>query len=156
MKSTRTIVRSIIAALFLSLSGFAVLPIRAQELDGRLTIESFPVGYEPKGLTFDGVNVWIVNLGDETVTKLRASDGAELPQGIVFDGANIWTADSYLYTLTKLRASDGELLGTFPTGENPAALAFDGGNIWVTNYFDDNVWRIRAKNGRHRGTIAVG
>jgi hypothetical protein len=39
------------------------------------TIETFPVGNGAQGLTFDGTNVWCANLLDDTVIKLRASDG---------------------------------------------------------------------------------
>ena len=56
-----------------------------------------------------------------TVTKLRASDGANLgtfkvgidPTGLAFDGANIWVANIGDNTVSKLRASDGATLGTF-------------------------------------------
>ena len=41
---------------------------------------SFSVGGVPYGVTFDGANIWVVN-GGNTVTKLRAADGANL--GIV-------------------------------------------------------------------------
>jgi len=39
------------------------------------TIETFPVGNGAQGLTFDGTNIWCANLLDDTVIKLRASDG---------------------------------------------------------------------------------
>src|ERR1700686_5646417 len=56
----------------------------------------------PYGLAFDGQNIWSANSGEGTVTKLRASDGAELgtfpaghlATGVVFDGANIWGTNS--------------------------------------------------------------
>src|ERR1700682_4819646 len=39
---------------------------------------SFKVGQNPYGIAFDGANMWVTNNGDSTVTKLRASDGANL------------------------------------------------------------------------------
>jgi hypothetical protein len=39
---------------------------------------SFKVGDNPYGIAFDGTNMWVSNNGDNTVTKLRANDGANL------------------------------------------------------------------------------
>ena len=58
---------------------------------------SFAVGSAPFGVAFDGANIWVANSGGNNVTKLPASDGANLgtfavgdsPQGVAFDGANI-------------------------------------------------------------------
>src|SRR5215469_5836952 len=106
----------------------------------------FQVGNNPSRLVFDGSNIWVTNAMDNTVTKLQASDGANLgtfvvgsqPAGIAFDGANIWVANFYGDAVTKLRASDGVTLGTYSTGPAsfgpfPASITFDGANIWVTN-----------------------
>ena len=88
-----------------------------------------------------------------SVTKLRASDGANLgnfaagvfPWGIAYDGANIWVANqgpncpgmgSDPGSVMKYRASDGANLGTFISGQCPSGLAFDGANLWVANEFD--------------------
>src|SRR5689334_561748 len=125
------------------LGGFSVLPANAQQLDEPALIQSFPVGNGPVYLAFDGANIWCTNFDDNTVTKLRASDGViqgtfpvgDFPLFLTFDGANIWVANSSgSPTVTKLRASDGELLGTFSAGpSNPSGIAWDGANIWVTN-----------------------
>src|SRR5215471_11278561 len=64
---------------------------------------NFPVGTSPVAVTFDGANIWVVNAFDNTVTKLRANDGANLgtfavgqgPIGVAFDGANIWTSNTF-------------------------------------------------------------
>ncbi|PYV37464.1 MAG: hypothetical protein DMG06_27990 [Acidobacteria bacterium] len=95
----------------------------------------------PEGLAFDGANIWVTNFGDGTVTKLRASDGANQatfqvgasPVGVTFDGANIWVANGGAEAVTKLRASDGANVDSFLVGGNPHGVAFDGANIWVTN-----------------------
>ena len=52
-------------------------------------------------MAFDGANIWVANPLLNTVTKLRASDGAALgtfpagpfPYGVAFDGANIWVVN---------------------------------------------------------------
>ncbi|MFZ1133786.1 MAG: hypothetical protein WAN69_02490 [Candidatus Korobacteraceae bacterium] len=70
------------------------------------------------GIAFDGANIWVASesdIGSGIVTKLRASDGANLgtfpapgdPIGIAFDGANIWVTNTSYGSVTKLRASDG-------------------------------------------------
>ena len=35
-----------------------------------------PVGTAPRGVAFDGTNIWVVNSGSNNVTKLKASDGS--------------------------------------------------------------------------------
>jgi len=83
--------------------------------------QDFAVGTAPVGIAFDGANVWVANASDNTVTKVRASDGVPLgtfavgssPKGMVFDGSNIWVANSGSSSVTKLQASDGTNVGTF-------------------------------------------
>src|SRR6202035_3883971 len=58
----------------------------------------FDVGSQPYGLCFDGANLWAANFGGNTVTKVRANDGAVLgtftvgsqPYGVTYDGASVW------------------------------------------------------------------
>ena len=83
------------------------------------------------------------DLATATLTKLRASDGANLgtlPRGAPlpaawrFDGANVWVANYGSGNVTKLRASDGARPGHLPR-DGPASngVAFDGANIWVAD-----------------------
>lgn len=125
---------------------------------------SFPVGSNPTGVAFDGTNIWVANYGSNNVTKLRASDGANLgtftvgdnPVAIAFDGANIWTANENSNNVTKLRVSDGVNLGTFAVGTFPQGIAFDGANIWVSNNSSNNVTKLRTSDGANLGTFTVG
>jgi len=111
---------------------------------------SFQVGGQPFGVAFDGANIWVTNAGASFVTKLRASDGANLGNfsvgsaslGVAFDGANIWVANQGSNTVTKLRASDGANLGNFGVGNQPAGVAFDGANIWVANQGSNTVSKL--------------
>ena len=122
---------------------------------------SFKVGDNPYGLAFDGANMWVSNNGDNTVTKLRANDGASLgtfnvggaPMGVAFDGANIWVVNSSPNTVSKLRASDGANLGEFAVGLAPSFAAFDGEAIWVTNTQSTSVTKLRASDGKVLGTF---
>jgi hypothetical protein len=59
-------------------------------------------------LLYDGANIW-VTVSPNTVSKLRASDGAFLgffnrggvSTGIAFDGANIWVGNGLGTTVSK-------------------------------------------------------
>src|SRR5437762_4032481 len=66
--------------------------------------QDFPVGVPggslPIGLAFDGANIWVADLGNSTVIKMRASDGTVVgtffagnpnvsPWGLAFDGSSI-------------------------------------------------------------------
>src|SRR6476661_9936404 len=138
MNTTRTIILALCSALFIVASQF---PSAEAQLDQPNLIETFPAGSVPTYMAFDGENIWVLNQGDDSVTKLRASDGSVQgnfllilgPQGIVFDGSNIWVSSFSLAKLIKLRASDGSLLGIFRVGQGPQGLTFDGANIWVAN-----------------------
>ena len=130
-------------------------------------VASFEVGNTPTNLAFDGANIWLTNLGSNTVTKLRASDGASLCTfsvgrcgGVAFDGANIWVSCGQPSQspgfVAKLRASDGTILGKFPVGDLPQVVAFDGANIWVANYQSATVTKLRASDGSALGTFPAG
>ena len=125
---------------------------------------SFGVGSRPSGVSYDGTNVWVANTDSDTVTKLRASDGAVLgtfavgshPVGVTVDRANVWVVNGQSDNVTKLRGSDGTVLGTYAVGSHPEGIAFDGTNMWVTNSASDNVTQLRASDGSVLRTRAVG
>ncbi len=127
---------------------------------------SFATPGGSSGVVFDGASIWVANLGPNSVSKLRASDGAVLgtfpvgdsPVAVAFDGANIWVGNQNSRNVNKLRASDGTVLGTFAVGTTIRHLgvAFDGTNIWVTNNGDNSVSKLRASDGAVLGTFPVG
>ena len=103
------------------------------------------------------------NFASNTVTKLRASDGAALgtttnvsaPLGLAFDGTNIWAANNLgSGAVTKVRASDGVILGTFRTFAGfPGQVAFDGDNVWVTH--STTLTKLRASDGGVLATLVL-
>ena len=122
------------------------------------------VGSQPRFTAFDGSNIWVTNSANNTVTKLRASDGSSqgtfavgtTPFGIVFDGVSIWVTNSNSGNVTKLRASDGAVQGTFAVGGGPSGIAFDGTNIWVAIDGANTVKKLQASDGTLLGTFPVG
>ncbi|MBN2099818.1 MAG: YncE family protein, partial [Dehalococcoidia bacterium] len=70
----------------------------------------YVVGDGPVAAAFDGVNVWVANFTADTMTKLRASDGAVLgtyavgvsPSGVAYDGVSVWVTNQTDATVTKL------------------------------------------------------
>ena len=166
MNTAKTLPLALVSSLFLGLTALLPLAAKAQPLDpADFQIQSFPVGNGPRGITFDGANIWVTNDGDGTVTKLRASDGTNLgtfssgggnPEWITFDGANIWVSNTGSSNVTKLRASDGAVLDRFHVRGIPEGTAYDGANIWVTSYYDGTVTKLRASDGVVLGVYHVG
>lgn len=119
------------------------------------------VGSNPKGIAFDGANVWVASTLSNNVTKLRVSDGVVqgtfalggAARGAAFDGSNVWVTHGS-GSVTKLRVSDGTNLGTFSVGLNPSGVAFDGVNIWVASA--TGLTKLRASDGVVQGTFAAG
>ena len=143
-------------------------PVKAALLrwyDNNSSGATFVVGNEAGVLAFDGASMWVTNNGDDTVSKLLASDGTVLgtfpvsdePNGVAYDGANIWVATAS-GNLHKLRASDGASLGTFFLGGNLRLLAFDGSHMWVTGApgFVDAVAKVRVSDGAVQGSFSAG
>ena len=68
------------------------------------------MGSISRDLAFDGVNLWVVNSGDDTVMRLRGSNGAIehtyaveiFPVAILFDGSNIWVTNNDSNTVDKI------------------------------------------------------
>jgi len=126
----------------------------------------YAVGSSPDGVAFDGANIWVVNLGSTTVSKLRTSDGTcagvanppgssvtacsfavgSAPLGVAFDGANLWVTNQSSTTVTKLRASDGTCNGVAnPPGSSVTACSFAVGSYPMGVAFDGaNIWVANA------------
>ena len=125
---------------------------------------TFQTGIDPLGIAFDGAHIWVTNGGENTVSKIRASDGANVgtfpvgsePRRMAFDGANIWVTNWNGSSVMKLRASDGQVLQTIPTGSRPGGIAFDGSNIWVASYDAGTVAKLRVSDGTVLGTFSAG
>src|SRR5438874_1834473 len=101
-------------------------------------------------------------VGDRTVTKLRAADGAIRgtypgpggPAGIAFDGKNLWVANHDRpppggagETVTCVRPSDGANLGNVYVGPAPWFVIADGSELWVTSLYAGLVTQLDTTSG---------
>jgi hypothetical protein len=94
---TRIAFLAFLPLTLLVLNGIMLPTLSAQQPRPELyTVEEFAVGNGPDNFTSDGSNIWVSNSSDNTLTKLRASDGTSLgtfpvgnhPQRLAFDGSN--------------------------------------------------------------------
>jgi YVTN family beta-propeller protein len=77
----------------------------------RLRGATIPVGADPRGVAFDGTNIWVTNTGSGTVSKINPTTNTVTatvtvgtnPEGVAFDGTNIWVANYGSNTVSKIR-----------------------------------------------------
>ncbi len=128
-------------------------------------VNTYSVGNAPEGIAFDGANMWVTNNTDNTVMKIRASDGTLLgtystgansaPYELAFDGTYMWVTLQTKNQVVKL-GSDGSVQGTYGVGNGPIGIAFDGANIWVANGTSDTVTELQASTGNLINTYLTG
>ena len=96
----------------------------------------------PEAAAFDGTYVWMATQFNNTVTRVRASDGRDQRERIIVGKATggvdlcRWiclVANLLSNNVMKITPSTGAIAGTYAVGDGPGGLAFDGANIWVAN-----------------------
>jgi len=129
-------------------------------------VTTVSVGFsQPVGALFDGGNVWITDIGADTLLKLDAAGGilqtvtvGSTPVFPVFDGTNIWVPNAQGASVTVVRASTGAVLTTL-TGNglvHPNTAAFDGQRVLVTNPSAGNVSLWKAADFSVIGNFQTG
>ena len=124
------------------------------------TITGLPSNLE--AAAFDGINMWTVDAGDDSVSKVTQngtvttySGTGSQPFAIAFDGTNMWTANKNNGGVSKV-APDGTITNyTSGMGSGSDGIAFDGTNMWVMNLNGNSVTKV-APNGTALGTYTVG
>jgi len=94
---------------------------------------------------FDGANIWVPIYGFNSVSVVRASNGAVLqtltgnglqnPHAAAFDGQRVLVANNTNPgSVSLFKAADLSPLGSFPTGSGtiPFGACSDGINFWIT------------------------
>jgi DNA-binding beta-propeller fold protein YncE len=103
------------------------------------------VGASPNKLASDGSDVWVVNQGDGTVSRIHASDGRLLETWTGATGAEavlvamgrVFVAggaeQGRLYMIDPSMPAGAVVTVSSTLGPTPFALAFDGSRIWATD-----------------------
>jgi hypothetical protein len=107
-------------------------------------LQTVTIGASPKFPAFDGANIWVPNFSDNSVSVVRASNGAVLatltgnglsaPNSAAFDGQRVLVTDLGGQAVSLWKAADLTPIGFFPTGAstNPYGAASDGINFWIS------------------------
>jgi YVTN family beta-propeller protein len=129
---------------------------------GLVTVSTNPLGNLPKGIAFDGTNLWTANSGasvsiispQSPYTVTPVTTGFVIPAGILYDGANIWVADFAAAKLLKLNAA-GVVVQSVTVGAGAQYPVFDGANIWVPNQSDNSITVVQASTGAIVATLSA-
>ncbi len=103
-----------------------------------------PTGMNPRAITFDGTNIWVTNLADNTVTKFIDSDCNQIetfstgsaPTAMISGNGAVWIANRFDNTIQKIDIATGittTLSIGLPGKGEPTALLFQSGIIWVAS-----------------------
>jgi YVTN family beta-propeller protein len=121
-------------------------------------------GAEPSGVVFAAGSVWVVNGGDQTVSRfipatftegrLKTISVGDRPSAITFGGGAVWVANGGDGTVTRIDVRSYATF-TLQVGPRPGAIAFGAGAVWVANG-DGTVSRIDPSSRRVVKTIHVG
>ena len=91
-------------------------------------VQTVTVGGSPSVPVFDGTNIWVPNSGSNSVSVVRASNGAVLvtltgnglsfPSAAAFDGQRVLVTNSAnsADSVSLWKAADLSVIGTFATG----------------------------------------
>jgi len=101
------------------------------------------VGRQPSALAIGDGSVWVANLGDDTVTRVRVSGRAEPldaesfaacdgPVDIAVGEGAVWVACSVGRSVVRLDPKTGEVVATIALGNTPYRLAAGAGAVWVS------------------------
>jgi hypothetical protein len=128
---------------------------------GAVTVAPSVLGNQPKGIAFDGVNLWTANNGGSVSIisptppyEATTVPGFSVPAGVLFDGSNIWITDYAAGTLLKLDVN-GAVLQTVTVGVGPQYPVFDGANIWVPLQNTNSITVVQASTGNIVATISA-
>jgi len=106
-------------------------------------VQTVTVGHTPTAPVFDGANIWVVNSSDNSISVVRASNGAVLatltgngldsPVGSAFDGQRVLVTNLGGNSVSVWKAADLSALGTESTGASsqPVGACSDGVNFWI-------------------------
>lgn len=113
--------------------------------DNALTSHGPIVGTSPRLVKSDGADLWVAVFGDNTIVRVRASDGQRIgtwtgatnAYGVLVAGGYVFVTGranpGVLYIIDPAAAPGTAGILSSALGVNPAGIACDGNNVWTAN-----------------------
>ncbi|HHV74982.1 MAG TPA: hypothetical protein GXX41_10175 [Thermoanaerobacterium sp.] len=106
-------------------------------------ISSFSTpGTYPRGLAWDGTNIWIGDINSNKIYKISPSDRTVIssfsfskPYGIAWDGSYLWVTTTVDNKIYKVDPNSGTILSSFtgPTTNYSIPVAHDKQNLYIND-----------------------
>ena len=127
-------------------------------------MESVPVGTNPIALAASRGAIWVVNAGDDTVSRISTSthavqqtiDVGHDPRDLVVTGDDLWVTNFADGTVSRINVEDNKLVDTIDVGSGPDAIAAGPAGLWVANSGDNTIQPIDTTNGKPGDLAYVG
>lgn len=122
-----------------------------------------PVGEHPGALVLGDEALWVINTGDDSVSRIDPNSHnvqtipvGSSPSAIALTDSDAWVTNSGDGTVSRISTVTNEVTDTITVGNLPDAIASGPSGVWVTNRDDDTVQHIEPTNGRASNEIEVG
>ena len=129
--------------------------------DSGIQSQTIPVGSWPSAVSSDGLDAWVTNNTDDTVTEIDTATSSVVqtipvgsdPNAISSDGTHVWVINYADQSITVLNASDGSYaFGTDSAPifdpDGPQSISSDGTHVWITNT-DATITVLNASDGSY-------
>jgi len=111
----------------------------------------------PKGLAFDGKNLWLADSFTDRIYAIDTGTGKLIksfetpghhPEGLAWDGEYLWHTDSGENLLYRLEPNNGAAIKVVESSTaNPRDIAWDGKFIWIVDHREDVLMRTSPVDG---------
>ena len=123
-------------------------------------MESVPVGTNPIALAASQGAIWVVNAGDDTVSRISTSthavqqmiDVGHDPRDLAVTGDDLWVTNFADGTVSRINVEDDKLVDTIDVGSGPDAIAAGPAGLWVANSGDNTIQPIDTTNRQAAAT----
>src|SRR3954454_1634302 len=134
-------------------------------IDGNRLHAAVKVGGAPGAIAADATSVWVVNSGDDTVSRIGLDEPSapantipvgHAPSGVTISRQAVWVANAADRTVSRVNPRSRTVVDKIDVGPGPVAVAAGFNRIWVANALDDTVSVIDSNNDKVVATIPVG
>jgi YVTN family beta-propeller protein len=151
--------RSLLAGLAaLVAAGVAALAVALLSDGGAARATStIDVGAGPDGIVAQAGSVWVVNSGDDTVSRIDADrkrvtetiDVGGNPDSVAVGAGSVWVTNTGDGTVSRIDGRSGRVQEpSIPVGSKPEGITVGFGTVWVVNSGEDTVATVDIRSNR--------